>query len=427
MKNYTEFFIYHSNITNPQGWEPGRGGRMGRFAITTGFILILAFSLAGCGGGSSSSSANKVTSVTLSSSMLSLNAGEVVQIIAAVTNAAGNGVTTTVTFTSSNSNIAGVSPAALNISSVCGGTWDSAFIVCNGLSGGVPVTGTATITATAGGVTSSPLTVSVHPKVTSVTVSGFPVFCASTTQQIQLTSKAFNGSTDITSQVGQFSWTSLDPSVASVDTNGAVTAKNPGVTGIFANVASVSSTTTSFRTCMPTRIRAHAAADSSITSATLSATQTQALAFEFDDENGVTIFTGDPFIKVSNNPVSATVSGTTITAVSPGGAGIVAACIPPTCGNGLNTPIYSNVFGITVTGTSRHYGVRDHFFSSSQRQPGYHGPHRHWRPYYWHGDQSSRSSKLISIWRSGNPRLAGHHCWPGNPGSRSKYCERGSA
>src|SRR5947209_10098919 len=352
MKNYTEFFIYHSNITNPQGWEPGRGGRMGRFAITTGFILILAFSLAGCGGGSSSSSANKVTSVTLSSSTLSLNAGEVVQIIAAVTNAAGNTVTTTVTFTSANSNIAGVSPAAINISSVCGGTWDSAFIVCNGLSGGVPVTGTATITATAGGVTSSPLTVSVHPKVTAVTVSGFPVFCQTTTQQLQLTARAFNGSADVTSQVGQFNWTSLDPSVASVDTNGAVTAKNPGVTGIFANVASVSSTTTSFRTCMPTRIRVHASADSSITSATLSATQTQALAFEFDDENGVTIFTGDPFIKVSNNPVSATVSGTTITAVSPGGAGIVAACIPPTCGNGVNTPIYSNVFGITVTGTS---------------------------------------------------------------------------
>src|SRR5437764_12247685 len=132
MKNYTEFFIYHSNITNPQGWEPGRGGRMGRFAITTGFILILAFSLAGCGGGSSSSSANKVTSVTLSSSTLSLNAGEVVQIIAIVTNAAGNSVTTTVTFTSSNSNIAVVSHASINISSLCGGTLELSLLVLQG-------------------------------------------------------------------------------------------------------------------------------------------------------------------------------------------------------------------------------------------------------------------------------------------------------
>src|SRR5437764_12030663 len=98
MKNYTEFFIYHSNITNPQGWEPGRGGRMGRFAITTGFILLRALSLAGCGGGSSSSSANKVTSVTLSSSTLSLTAGGVVQIIASVTNAAGHRVTTPVAY-----------------------------------------------------------------------------------------------------------------------------------------------------------------------------------------------------------------------------------------------------------------------------------------------------------------------------------------
>src|SRR5437763_13373479 len=255
MKNYTEFFIYHSNTTEPQGWKPGRGGRMQRFAITTGFILIIALSLAGCGGGSSSSSNQKITSVTISATTLSLNAGEVVQIGATAVNSAGNSVVTTITFTSSNANLVGVSPAAINITSVCGGAWDSTFIVCNGLSGGVPVSGTATITASAGGVTSSPLTVSVHPKVTAVTVSGFPVFCQTTTQQIQLTAKAFNGGTDITSQVGQFSWTSLDPSVASVDTNGAVTAKNPGVTGIFANVASVSSTPTSFRTCMPTRIR----------------------------------------------------------------------------------------------------------------------------------------------------------------------------
>ena len=133
MKNYTEFFIYHSNTTEPQGWKPGRGGRMRRFAITTGFILIIALGLTGCGGGSSSSSNQKITSITISATTLSLNAGEVVQIGATAVNSAGNSVVTTITFTSSNANLVGVSPAAINITSVCGGAWDSTFIVCNGL------------------------------------------------------------------------------------------------------------------------------------------------------------------------------------------------------------------------------------------------------------------------------------------------------
>src|SRR5947209_3056548 len=336
MRNYTESLIYHSNRKYPQGWEPMRGGRMRQFAITTGFGLFLTFILAGCGGGSSSSSSSnqKVASVTLSPSTVSVNAGEIVQLSAAALNAAGNAVSTTITFNSSNSNIASVSTAG----EVCGGAWDAKFIVCNGLTGTTCVSGTATITATAAGITSAPVTVSVHPKVTAVTVNGLPVFCASMTQTLPLTAHAFSNGVDITSQVGPFTWTSLDPSVATVDTKGALTAKNPGVTGIFASVASVSSTPASYRTCMPTRIRLHAANDATVTSATLSGTQTQALAVDFDDENGVTILTGDPFAKISNNVPSASVSNLTITAVSPGGAGIVAACIPPTCGNGVNSP-----------------------------------------------------------------------------------------
>ena len=41
-----------------------------------------------------------------------------------------------------------------------------------------------------------------------------------------------------------------------------------------------------------------------------------------------------------------------MTAQSPGGAGLQAVCAPPTCGNGINTPIYSNLFSVTVNGTS---------------------------------------------------------------------------
>jgi hypothetical protein len=59
-----------------------------------------------------------------------------------------------------------------------------------------------------------------------------------------------------------------------------------------------------------------------------------------------------PVTILSNNSTVATVVGTTLTAQSPGGAGLQAVCAPPTCGIGINTPIYSNLFGIFVAGAS---------------------------------------------------------------------------
>jgi len=59
-----------------------------------------------------------------------------------------------------------------------------------------------------------------------------------------------------------------------------------------------------------------------------------------------------PVTILSNNSTVATVSGTALTAQSPGGAGLQAVCAPPTCGIGINTPIYSNLFSIFVGGVS---------------------------------------------------------------------------
>jgi hypothetical protein len=78
---------------------------------------------------------------------------------------------------------------------------------------------------------------------------------------------------------------------------------------------------------------------------------TKTLLADMIDEKG-TFITSAPITVFNTNPVVATNAGNTITAQSPGGAGFVAACAPPTCGNGLNTPIYSNVFSVTVSGTS---------------------------------------------------------------------------
>src|SRR6478735_7711929 len=97
----------------------------------------------------------------------SLVAGEFVGLSVSAVNSDNANVSTTFTFNSSNTQIATISPAG----NVCAGVWDSAFVVCNGSDAqGNPISGTAIITATAGGITSGPVTVAVHPSITSVTI-----------------------------------------------------------------------------------------------------------------------------------------------------------------------------------------------------------------------------------------------------------------
>jgi hypothetical protein len=78
---------------------------------------------------------------------------------------------------------------------------------------------------------------------------------------------------------------------------------------------------------------------------------TKTIEADMVDELGVTTNSA-PVVISNNNTVVATVSGTTLTATSPGGATLVASCIPPTCGVGINTPVYSNPFQVTVVGSS---------------------------------------------------------------------------
>jgi hypothetical protein len=142
--------------------------------------------------------------------------------------------------------------------------------------------------------------------------------------------------------------------VGTVDTNGLVTAAAPGQMGVIASIGDVRSSATPFRTCMPVAIRLHLSTDtggSLTTSASMTPTQTLTLEADMDDESGATI-PNAPLSIVSNNSQVASNSGTTLTANSPGGAGILAACVPPACGANLNLAIYSNLFSATVNGTS---------------------------------------------------------------------------
>jgi hypothetical protein len=326
-------------------------GKNPRYPLFTGIALIALFvlSTAGCGG--SKSANTTVAAVRIGSSSLSMVAGEVVGLSASAVNSANASVATTFTFNSSNTQIATVSPAG----NVCAGVWDSAFVVCNGLdASGNPISGTAIITATAGGVTSGPVTVAVHPSITAVKVDPVTEPCFSITQTHQFVAHAFHNNTEITNQIGNFSWSASSPSVASVDANGLATARTPGITGVIASVGATTSPAVFLKSCMPVLIVLHINGDPAgvpTENLVMNVADTKKVQADMVDELGA-VTPNAPVTILSNNSTVATVLGTTLTAQSPGGAGLQAVCAPPTCGIGINTPIYSNLLSIFVGGVS---------------------------------------------------------------------------
>jgi len=324
-----------------------------RSAIKTIFICLLASLIAGCGGGGSSTNPNKVAQVTVSPTTLSLVSGQVGQITVAAQNSTNTAINATFTFNSSNTKIATIAPSGL----ICAGVWDSLFIDCNGNDSlGNPVAGTTTITVSAQGVSSGPVTVSVHPSVTSITVDPITpsTACSSVAQTHQFTAHAFHNATDITAQIGDFTWIPTDGSIVSVDANGLATARGPGRSGIIASVGTTTSPSVNFKTCMPVLIVLHINGDPAgvpTESVTLNVSDTKTIQADMVDELGA-ITPNAPVTILSNNTEVASVGGTTLTAQSPGGAGLLAVCSPPTCGNGINQPVYSNLFRVTVNGTS---------------------------------------------------------------------------
>ena len=326
-------------------------GKSLRYPFFTGIALIalLLSWTAGCGG--SKSANNTIAAVQIAPATLSMVAGQVVTLTVSAVNSANAAVSTTFTFNSTNTSIATISPQG----SVCAGVWDSAFVVCNGSDAHAnPITGTAIVTATAAGVTSGPVTVAVHPAITSVSVDPVTQPCFSITQTHQFVAHAFNNGTEITSQVGNFSWSASAAAVASVDANGLATARTPGITAVVASVGSTSSPAVFIKTCMPVHLELHVNGDPAgvpTEDVTMNVADTKVVQVDMVDELGA-VTPNAPVTILSNNTTVATVAGTTLTAVSPGGAGLQAVCAPPSCGIGINTPIYSNLFGIFVAGIS---------------------------------------------------------------------------
>jgi hypothetical protein len=326
-------------------------GKSPRYPSLTGIALIalLVSWTAGCGG--SKSVNNAVAAVTVSPATLSMVAGQVVTLSASAVNSDNTAVSTTFTFNSTNTSIATISPQG----NVCAGVWDSAFVVCNGLDAqNNPISGTAIVTVTAAGVTSGPVSVSVHPSITSVSVEPVTQSCFSIAQTHQFAAHAFHNGTEITSQIGNFNWSSSSASVASVDANGLASARVPGITGVVASVGATTSPAVFFKTCMPVHIELHVNGDPAgvpTEAITMNLADTKVIQADMVDELGA-VTPNAPVTILSNNTTVATLIGTTVTAQSPGGAGLQAVCAPPACGIGINTPIYSNLFSIFVAGTS---------------------------------------------------------------------------
>lgn len=316
-------------------------------------LICLAATLAvcaGCGGGSSSSSSTSSASIVISPATLSLNQGEVQSFTATVLDSSGSPATNpkATVWSSSNGNVATV---ASDTGSVCAGVWDTNHIVC-----ATGQAGTATITATSGSLTAT-ATVYVHPKVDRVVISTPTGACKSVGQTLQLSAQALSNGTDVTSGVGPFTWSIGSPNVATVDTNGVLTAAAPGQTPIVASVSNVTSVPVTYSTCAVKSIHVHVsgASDTSFTVASTGGTQT--LAADVIDTAGNTI--SPTLTWVSNQPgiiAVAAPTGTTstttqtATAVNPGTTSVVAECA---INCNYNMPaVYSDVVVGTVSGTN---------------------------------------------------------------------------
>jgi hypothetical protein len=335
-------------------------------------IVVLASFLSGCSSGSGVNVVNFPTpaNVVLNpATTASMDVGATLTFTAIPEDNTKKTLAQPITFLSGN-------PAVVTIAAngiACAGTWDSLVSpqVCTPGPAGM-----AQITASAQGVSSPPTTVYVHQHIDSISISPVPTQanptapCVTKGQTFEYAATAFSRGSDITSTVGQFNWSSLDPTVVSLSTtaNGLsqnqvqTTAGLPGVSSMFASVGSVNSASFNFVTC-PVQSIALSVNGISGNLLTLAQGSSQTITATVTDSRGNAI-TGIPLKWSSSQPTSVgvvagavtavTMTGT-ITASAAGGASVVASCTPPTCNMGFqpSLPIYAqSSIGVVVTPTS---------------------------------------------------------------------------
>ncbi|HJS97581.1 MAG TPA: hypothetical protein VJ756_00720 [Terriglobales bacterium] len=314
--------------------------------------LTLIFILAsfGCGSGGSKTPPPIITVTLTPSPTASMNLGSTLQFSASVTQSK-TVITTPIRFLSSNNAVLSFSPSGL----ACAGSWDKSFIVC---SPGAP--GVVTARASGFGTASPKTVVYVHPPVTSIVASSVdasPPACVPQNQTENFQATVFSGTSDITPFVGPLLWSVIDATVAKTSTTAAglqsnqvqVTAAQPGLTHIFANISGLNGQSVAFETCP---VQSISLVDSSTGSDLLSLASgsSSTLAPTVTDSQGNAIIASG-LTWISSQPGVATAKSGSVTGVSPGGAAVFPVCTPPSCNVNLS-PIYSgNVVSTTVTGS----------------------------------------------------------------------------
>jgi hypothetical protein len=338
-----------------------------RLLIVTRFMLLVgaAAVLASCGGGSSSTTntTNTPASITVSPTSLSLTHGAVAQIGSVqVLNSSNTAVspTPTITYTSADPTSVSVTSSGL----VCAGVFDANNVVCQiRNSSGNPLPDATVNITVAGGGLSTTVAVYVHAHVDTISVFGppNPAVCSSQNQTEQFTAKAFSGATDITSKVGPFTWSTGNSSVATADTNGVVTSRQPGTTNVVASVANTTGTPALIVACPPKTISL-TLSDGTSTSFNVATGTAETLAATVTDILGQPI-TGASLTYSSYVPSAASVSTTSVSTPGAGQTAIVASCTPPGCnpaagpnvnfnGTGVGLAVYSNPVIGTITGST---------------------------------------------------------------------------
>lgn len=296
-----------------------------------------------------------------------------------------------ISYGTTNNQLVDISPTG----NICAGTWNrntgggiADYTYCynpNPLPStkGEPY-GLAYITATADSVTSNPVTVYVHPPISSISLVTTPLSgaaasgCYSQNQQAQLSADAYysqNGTQallcapgsstlpECSNSIGTLSFIVGTPSVATVNAaTNVITAQQPGTTVITANIAQSSSSAGYFSTCPPASIKATLANGS--TRGVVTQGVQQNLTTTVTDTQGNPI-SGLALTYQSTNTIDITASSTgSISPTLPGVASVNAICEPATCNpapinelglNGTGLSVSSNPINITVPGTTGNF------------------------------------------------------------------------
>lgn len=350
--------------------------RFGSRVVAAALFLFLLGNLVGCGGGSSTPTLATPSKIALTPGNSSIDLGTTLTFSATLTPNA----TIPVTFTSSNPSVLSFVSTAPGVA--CAGRWDTAGQICNPTSVGV-----AQVTASANGVVSAPVIVYVHQHVdtVSVTVLNPPTnmpdcitLAPSTGVQnfLDLQAHAFSNGSDVTNTVGSFLFSQSNSNVATLSTtdpelqnnNGnqitqaRITSKTPGYTQVFAFVSGVNSLPAMisdskgvlhpyFETCIVQSINLQVGSnDPNNTTFAIASTGTTSLTATVFDRLGYQL-TNAPITWTSLSPQNATVSATGgVSAKAPGGASIVAACLPSNCNLTGGTFPIKPVFSATSPG-----------------------------------------------------------------------------